>query len=135
VQHKPTISEEDLRKLYSSSAFDMNTTVGLQNKVWFEVMLFFWRRGQEKLDELKRDSSTFSMDAIGRCFVYQHNDDLTKNHIEDCEAQEGGIMYEIPGSPNDPLDVHVHAISFSVHYTCTYICFCTFINIYIRPSC
>ena len=49
VQHKPPISEEDLCKLYSSSAFNTNTPVGLQNKVWFEVTLFFCRRGQENL--------------------------------------------------------------------------------------
>jgi len=54
VQHKPTISEEDLQRLYCSSAFDMNMAAGLQNKVWFEVMLFFCRRGQESLHELKR---------------------------------------------------------------------------------
>ena len=103
VQHKPTISEEDLQKLYSSSAFDMNTAAGLQNKVWFEVMLFFCRRGQENLHELKRDSFAFSMDATGRRYVYQQKDELTKNHREDCEAQEGGLMYEIPGSPICPL--------------------------------
>ena len=47
VRQKLPISEEDLCKLYSSSAFNTNTPVGLQNKIWFEVTLFFCRRGQE----------------------------------------------------------------------------------------
>ena len=37
VEHKPP---EDLKKLYRSQTFDMATPTGLQNKVWFEVMLF-----------------------------------------------------------------------------------------------
>ena len=40
VEHKPPIAPEDLKKLYRSQAFDMATPTGLQNKVWFEVMLF-----------------------------------------------------------------------------------------------
>ena len=83
MQHKPPISEEDLRKVYSSSAFNINTPVGLQNKVWFEVTLFFCPR-QENLCDLKRD-------------------ELIKNHREDSEGQEGGLMYEIPGSAMCPV--------------------------------
>ena len=43
VEHKPPIAEEDLKKLYNSTAFDKSTPAGLQNKVLFEVMLFFCR--------------------------------------------------------------------------------------------
>jgi len=39
------------------------------------------------------------MDATGRCYVYQKKDELTKNHREDCKAQEGGLMYELSGGP------------------------------------
>ena len=103
VQHKPPISEDVLCKLYSISAFNTNTPVGLQNKVWFEVTLFFCRRRQENLRDLKRDSFAFSTDALGRRYVYQQKDELTKNHREDSEAQEGGLMYEIPGSATCPV--------------------------------
>ena len=35
--------------------------------------------------------------------MYQQKDELTKNHREDSEAQEGGLMYEIPGSATCPV--------------------------------
>jgi len=39
VEHKPPICEEDLKKLYESTAFGLNDPEKLQNKVFFEVML------------------------------------------------------------------------------------------------
>ena len=47
----------------------MATPTGLQNKVCFEVMLSFCRRGQENLRELKRYSFGFGMDASGRRYA------------------------------------------------------------------
>jgi len=43
------------------------------------------------------------MDATGRRYVYQKIDELTNNHREDCKTQEGGLMYELSGSPICPL--------------------------------
>ena len=40
VEHKPFISKEDLRKVYNCGSF---YTEDPQNKVWFEIMLFFCR--------------------------------------------------------------------------------------------
>ena len=56
VEHKPSIDREDLKKLHESEAFNTATPKGLQNKVWFKVMLFFCRRGRENLRELQSDS-------------------------------------------------------------------------------
>ena len=41
VDHKPPIAVVDLQKLSNSSIFDQKTPVGLQNKVWFEIMVYF----------------------------------------------------------------------------------------------
>ena len=43
VEHKPLIREEDLKKLYESGVFCLNDPEKLQNKVFFEVMLYFCR--------------------------------------------------------------------------------------------
>ena len=51
---KLPIAAEGLAKLYSSEAFNQAMPRGLQNKVWFEIMLYFGRRGREKLHELKK---------------------------------------------------------------------------------
>ena len=60
-------------------------------------MLFFCRRGQENLRELKADSFSIATDACGRKYVYQVRDELTKNRRENNEAEEGGFMYERQG--------------------------------------
>lgn len=39
---KDPLSEEDLQKLYNS--FDLDTPTGLQNKVFFDYMLYFCNR-------------------------------------------------------------------------------------------
>ena len=65
VEHKPPIAQEDLKKLYTSLAFDVCTPTGLQNKVFFEVMLYFCRRSQENLRELRKDSFGFGVDSTG----------------------------------------------------------------------
>ena len=41
IEHKPPIVSEDLNILYHSIVFDTESPIGLQNKVWFELMLFF----------------------------------------------------------------------------------------------
>jgi len=50
VKHKPPICEEDLKKLNESTAFGLNDPEKLQNKVFFEVMLYFCRRGRQNLN-------------------------------------------------------------------------------------
>lgn len=52
------IAPEDLKKLYKSGAFSLNTPINRQNKVYFEVSLHFWSRGREGLRELQK-SMTF----------------------------------------------------------------------------
>ena len=94
VEHKPHIAAEDLKKFYASEVFADTTPIGLQNKVWFKVMLYFCRRGRENLRQLTKDSFGIATDATGRRYVYQKTDELTKNRREKDEAEEGGYMYE-----------------------------------------
>ena len=51
VEHKDGITPPDIKKLYMSMAFNVNTPFGLLNKVWFEMCLHFCRRG-EKIREI-----------------------------------------------------------------------------------
>ena len=48
------MEEEDVRKI--REYLDVSTPRGLQDKVFFDVLLQFARRGQEGLRELKKDS-------------------------------------------------------------------------------
>jgi len=65
VDHKPPITQDDLKKLYSSDTpvFNVNSAAGLQSKVWFEIMFYLCRRGQENLREMKK--STFAVATEG----------------------------------------------------------------------
>ena len=49
AQHKPAISAADMKKMYNSDALDVNNPVGLQCKVFIDIMLHFSRRGREGL--------------------------------------------------------------------------------------
>ena len=103
VEHYPDISEEDLHKLYSgdSPVFDINTPCGLQFKVWFEIMLFLCRRGQENLRSMTKDTFRLKTDASGHKYVYQYRDELDKNHRANTSPLDSvteGRMYEKKGN-------------------------------------
>ena len=102
VEHKPPICEEDLKKLYESTAFGLDDPEKLQNKVFFEVMLYFCRRGRQNLRQLKKTNFSFNTDSTGARYVCKATNELTKKGREDGEGFDGGFMYEKPG-PNCPV--------------------------------
>ena len=55
VKHHEAIEPEDIDKLYKSSVFYQDSPASLQAKVWFELTLYFCRRGRENLKDLKKD--------------------------------------------------------------------------------
>ena len=94
VQHKPPIANADLKKLYESAVLNPKT---LLNKVFFEIMLCFCRRGRQNLCQLKKSHFAVMVDASGKKFVTKVVDELTKNHRENDEAEQGGMMYATEG--------------------------------------
>lgn len=70
VVQKQAITRSDLRKLYQSSVFHINSPYGLLNKVWFEICMYFCTRGRENQRELREDSFGLAVDEDGRKFVY-----------------------------------------------------------------
>ena len=56
TNHHPPISEGDLQKMYSSQVLSNKTPITLVQKVWFEIMLHFCRRGREGLRNLTSTS-------------------------------------------------------------------------------
>lgn len=49
TEHTTPIPVEELKTMYSSRAFDINTPVGLQQKTCFDSMFFLCRRGGENI--------------------------------------------------------------------------------------
>lgn len=84
TDHYPPIENEDLKLLYNGSrqTFNTNTPVGLQQKVWFEIMFYLCRRGRENLREMTVETFKICTDPQGREYVFQAIDEGDKNHTE-----------------------------------------------------
>ena len=98
VEHKQPICQEDLQKLYECGIFDISNPVTLQNKIFFEVMLYFCRRGRQNLRQLKKTDFSVMTDGKGNKYVRKITDELTKNRRENDDGLDGGIMLENSGS-------------------------------------
>lgn len=80
TDHKPPIAQEDLVKNYSVDSFVMNvrTPCGLQKKVWFDLMFYLCRRGQENLRSMSKSTFGINTDSSWQEFVYQKGDEFDK---------------------------------------------------------
>ena len=84
VDNHPPITEEDMELLYSSAVFSLETPIGLQRKVFFELMLHLGRRGLENLRELTVNDFVVKRKNGVEC-VLKVSDEMAKNHREDQE--------------------------------------------------
>jgi hypothetical protein len=75
---------------------DPDIPSGLLNKVMFEILFYFCRRGRENLRELKVSDFEISRDETGRQYVWKKTSEQTKNHtgITNENEGEGARMYE-----------------------------------------
>ena len=102
VDHKPAISDGDMKKLYESGVFSTETPKTLLNKVFFDVVLCFCRRGRQNLRQLKKTDFAVRINDDGVKYIAKISDEMTKNHRVDDKPEEGGSMYET-GGPNCPV--------------------------------
>ena len=99
VKHYPAISD---KLYYGSDVLSFENPVSLQRKVFLELMLHFCRRAMENLRELTIDD--FVVEKFGNdaeC-VKKATDELTKNHRENDENQDLGVM-KATGQKNCPV--------------------------------
>ncbi len=86
-EHKPPISDADIKRLYECGLFNTDSPSTLQNKVFFEVMLYFCRQGRQNLRGLRKDDFVIKVNPQGQKYVVKTSD-TTK--LDD--GEEGGIM-------------------------------------------
>ena len=91
VEHHQSISEVDMRLLYSSGVFDIEQPLGLLRKVFFEILLHLCRRGQENIRDLTPKDFTLIKNKDGTESVIKTSDELDKNHRDD-HGQDDGVM-------------------------------------------
>lgn len=83
---KRAITPEDMAKVYQSGVFNTDSPDTLQNKVFFETMLFFPHRGIYTLKELKKSNFAVTLDSSGR----KHLDMLKDGQVEGTIFARGG---------------------------------------------
>ena len=98
VTHKPVITPGDLKKLETYFT-DLNSPTILLHKVWFDMMLYFCRRGREGQRELTVESFAVNIGDDGRKFIIQPLSEVTKNYQGVALENEpsGGVMVETGG--------------------------------------
>ena len=83
-------------KLYGTGVLSDNNPVGLQRKVFVELMLQFGRRGREGLRTMRKDTFAVKRDGSGRRYITVVFNELTKNHQNDSkhDSVEDQLMFE-----------------------------------------
>ena len=77
---KGTSENKDLQKLQSSGLFSVDTPNTLQNKVLFDIMTHFGRRGREGLRSLGKKSFKVATDNDGHRYVAMAYNEADKIH-------------------------------------------------------
>lgn len=116
TEHTPQISPEDMKRLYDPGhlVFSVTVPVGLQRKVWFELMFYLCRRGRENLRSMTRNTFGIETDASGRRYVFQKQGEMDKNHRETDRPDDTvgeGRMYELKGNDLCPVSSYEKYIS------------------------
>lgn len=104
-----------MTKLYSGDTFvfDIHTPNGLLNKVWFEILYYLCRRGQENLRTMTKETFQLAIDSTGNRYIFQKVDEMDKNHRDlNAGAVSQGRMYEQKGMK------HCFLQEFSASYFC-----------------
>lgn len=102
INHHPVINDNDLKKLYTS--FTTTSPIQLQEKVRFDIRLYFFRRGSENMHDFTKDTFAVKVDAsTGERYVCKVVDELNKNHTENDHESYTGFMPECRGSPQCPV--------------------------------
>ena len=104
-KHHDSIDEGDIRKMYATNVLSNDTPDHLLNKVFFEILLHFGRRGSEGLRDLKKKTFEITEDADGNEYVQLCFNEKQKNNTgakPDGNRKEGR-MYAQSNDPNCPV--------------------------------
>lgn len=98
VDHHPVINEADRSKLYTPMFMNQETPLGLANQVQFDIRLYFFRRGMENMEKMRKtDFRAHTDPKTLHKYVMKTTDELTKKHRENDKENFSGVMPESPG--------------------------------------
>ena len=80
VKHHSSIPSEDIQKCYESGIFGDDSPLSLLRVNWFNINLYFCRRGRENQRKLTKNSFIFKTDVNDVEYVEMAEQEKTKNH-------------------------------------------------------
>ena len=80
VKHHASIQPENIQKCYESGVFAGDSPISLLRVNWFNINLYFCRRGRENQRRLTKNSFVFKKDASEVEYVEMAEQEKTKNH-------------------------------------------------------
>jgi len=107
VVHRQPLSAADLNKLYRSGLLSTSNPVGLQNKVFVDLMMHLSNLGRENLRDMKKDDFCVWTDSTaGRCVSLSNR--FAKKHRRGATDQTSHKrrkrrMYSLTGNPQCPV--------------------------------
>ena len=99
------ISPADLNLLYENHLnYWQKCPLHLQHKVWFDIMYYMGRRGQEGMHKFTKTSFAISKTVEGHKYIYQTFNDVTKKNQGDNtsvskfhKVDMEHVMFALPG--------------------------------------
>ncbi|XP_033125569.1 uncharacterized protein LOC117123679 [Anneissia japonica] len=116
VRSKTFISDSDFLKIKTSGALNINTPLGLQNKVFVDITMFLCSRGRQNLRDMNKNDFILQTDDAGFRYII-HKDQLQRINMEDAGTSVGGRLYEEPGNSLCPLQAFLKYTS-KLHPVC-----------------
>ena len=113
TKHYSVISNADLDLILNERAFNMNNPKELQEKVFFDIMINFARRGRENLRNLTKSSFNFGIDDAGSRYCELNFNEKTKNHqtVEDHQSKPRMYANNTPTCPLKSLEMYMSKLN------------------------
>ena len=112
IKHHPEIVDGDLNKAYTMmKGYNEANPTELQEKVQFDIRLYFFRRGSENMHAMTKTTFAVKTTPKGDRYVCQVEDELNKNHQQNCTESYTAFMPERRDDPKCPVASFVHYIS------------------------
>ncbi|XP_078579137.1 uncharacterized protein LOC144863650 isoform X2 [Branchiostoma floridae x Branchiostoma japonicum] len=100
INHTPTMTPDDMERLYLSGVMSTDNPQGLQRKVFFELLYFLLKQKRgHVLRDLMKDDVRFAVNQAGKWYAYILKNDCS----EGISLEEHEKVYEIPGCPLCPI--------------------------------
>ena len=115
MQHKDAIPVEDLKKLKAGPVLHLTNPWFLLRSVWFDLALYWCRRGREGQQNLKLSSFKFAVDEQGKHCVTMTHDEMSKSHpsgLKDKSSfEKTARMYETDSNTDGYLALSLYIFS------------------------